>query len=193
MDEWNRMLTENKFCKRIIYRKLLNNSQDVPWKRLFFDNAARPRAIFTLWMVCLGRIATKTRLMKFAILDNNSCVMCTGNEDLNHLFFLCDRTKSIWQEVLPWLQEDHGTGGWEHELKWMIHRCNHKGWKSNLLKTALAETVHACWLYRNSLVFKDDDKDRDRHRRIAKEIIDRIVQRIWNKPKLRGKIAPFLL
>ncbi|XP_058775933.1 uncharacterized protein LOC131650232 [Vicia villosa] len=193
MPEWNKMLTENSFCKRKIYKKLLNNRQDVSWKKLFYNNEARPRAGFTLWMACLDRLATKSRLRKFGMLDNDRCVMCAESEDLNHLFFMCTKPRSIWQEILRWLHEDHVPSMWECELQWMVNRCKSKSWKSVLLKTAFAETIHACWLYRNSLIFKNEDKDSGTHRNIARDIIDRIVQRVWNKTSLRGKIVPFLL
>ncbi|XP_058764527.1 uncharacterized protein LOC131637981 [Vicia villosa] len=144
MADWNKMLNENKFCKRKIYRQLLSNRQDVPWKKLFFDNEARPRAGFTLWMACLDRLATKARLMKFGILDNDRCSMSSDREDLNHLFFVCNRTRSVWKEILLWLHEDHVPCNWECEMKWMVDRCKHKGWRTTLLKTAFAETIHAC-------------------------------------------------
>ncbi|XP_058747133.1 uncharacterized protein LOC131620133 [Vicia villosa] len=86
-DNWNRAIQDNRFCKEKVYLELGNVSQPVSWRRIMYGNDARPRAIFTTWMACHGRLATKERLVCFGILNSAECVFCTGVEDIQHLLF----------------------------------------------------------------------------------------------------------
>ncbi|XP_058747184.1 uncharacterized protein LOC131620196 [Vicia villosa] len=191
MQAWNAQMCARKFCKKKIYNGLLKNAETVPWRKIFYDNEARPRVVFITWLVCHGRLATKDRLKRFGILDNDNCVLCAGTETLNHLLFECNKMHDSWRETLNWMQMEHTPQNWEHELQWISHMSKKKSWKTRLLKTAFVETVYACWSYRNAIVYRADDRDRNRN--IHNEIIDTIVHRIWRKPSLREKIAPFLL
>lgn len=69
----------------------------VPWRKLVFDNEARPIAVFITWMACRGRLAaTKDRLLRFGILDNADCVFWAGTESMHHLMFPCREMYNIW-------------------------------------------------------------------------------------------------
>ncbi|XP_058762042.1 uncharacterized protein LOC131635435 [Vicia villosa] len=126
MQAWKDSLSARKFCKKKIYIGFLTNNQTVPWRKVFYDNEARPRAFFITWLACHGRLATKDRLKRFGILDNENCVLCAGTESLYHLLFDCNKTRDIWKEVLQWMQVDHNPQRWEHELSWIIHMSKNK-------------------------------------------------------------------
>ncbi|XP_058726253.1 uncharacterized protein LOC131597580 [Vicia villosa] len=193
MPEWKDMKDIGMFRKKRIYNGLLTNIQPVEWRYLMYDNEARPRAVFTMWLACHGRLATKARLMKFGMLDNKDCMFCATEEDLNHLRFDCSVTRDIWRTVLRWQQLDHNPLDWEQELKWIVHNCKGKSWKQRLLKTAFAETIYACWIYRNAIVYNTHDRDKERYRNILREIIDIVVNRVSRKPNLRERVIPLLL
>ena len=43
------------------------------------------------------RLPTTARLKHFQIVDNDACVLCdTGNETINHLYFVCPYSSYIW-------------------------------------------------------------------------------------------------
>ncbi|XP_058774247.1 uncharacterized protein LOC131648512 [Vicia villosa] len=193
MQGWKDMMTAGKFCKKKIYNGLLSSTQLVTWRKLLYDNEARPRALFIMWIAYHDRLATKDKLLKFGILDNANCVLCVGAEDLNHLFFDCRINCDIWKEVLSWMQVNHMPKRWDQELDWMVHKSKCKSWKTKLIKTAFAETIYACWMYRNEIVYSANDNNKNIHRKIPNEVIDNIVHRMWRKSNLRGRIAPFLL
>lgn len=61
-----------------------NDSEQVPWKRMFYGNAARPRALMTLWLDCHGKLPIKERLHWFSMLDNNIRCFCSNVEIIDH-------------------------------------------------------------------------------------------------------------
>jgi hypothetical protein len=48
-----------------------------------YENIARPRALFTFWLVCHGRLATKGRLSKFGVTVDVKCCFCAKEEYLS--------------------------------------------------------------------------------------------------------------
>lgn len=49
---------------RQIYLQLLGDYPKVPWKCLMFQNGARPKSRFTLWLMLHGKLLTTDRLLK---------------------------------------------------------------------------------------------------------------------------------
>lgn len=69
---------------------------------------ARPRACICLWMLCLGRLATKGRLKRFGLIQETNCSLCHSVEEAcNHFFFACLVAHDIWYKVLHWLDIIH--------------------------------------------------------------------------------------
>lgn len=55
---------------------------------------------------------------------------------------------------------------------------------------AFVEIVHACWLYRNTIVFEKNIEDT----KIVHNIQDIVVvHRLWLKPQIRNFVAKLLL
>ncbi|CAL5201029.1 unnamed protein product [Lathyrus oleraceus] len=71
---WGDMLHQDKFKMSKIYKELLRDVPQVPWKSLFYGNLARPRAKTNLWLPCNERLATKSRLYRFGMVDNPNVV-----------------------------------------------------------------------------------------------------------------------
>lgn len=74
--------------------------EKVTWSKLMYSNVVRPRAKFTTWLACLGRLPTKERLARFGVSTDGQCVWCGHIENDQHLFFDCVCTKAIWTHVL---------------------------------------------------------------------------------------------
>ncbi|CAK8534098.1 unnamed protein product [Lathyrus sativus] len=188
--DWNEMVQAGRFIGRRMYANLLPATPKVAWSRLILHNRARPRAIYTLWMTCHGKLATKVRLNRFGMVDNNQCVFCPAAETIDHLFFDCATLRKIWVEILHWIGIPHNPGDWTEELNWMLNCFGGKGWKADLVRLALTETVHEVWRYevwrfRNDTCFNQ----RNDSRNCTDRIINNIVYRGWSSPKLRPHIA----
>lgn len=93
---WDAMLTKKRFLMKEVYQQLIDDHSRVDWRHLMRNNYARPRALFTLWLGCHGRLATKDRLAKMDMLHNVQCDMCSSSiETHDHLMFECIVTKDI--------------------------------------------------------------------------------------------------
>ena len=78
------------------------------------------------------------------MISNNICVFCDKEETVDHLFFGCTKLKSIWKVVLNWLRIIHVPGFWFEEMNWILRHYHGKGWKYDLVRMAIAETIHEC-------------------------------------------------
>src|SRR3954468_18069325 len=95
------------FHAKKLYNVLKDNEEKPEWRHLMFGNYARPRAVFILWLVCNGRLATKVRLKKFGLIQDDRCIFCLEKETLSHLFFCCPSLKAVWVKILRWIQVVH--------------------------------------------------------------------------------------
>lgn len=95
MPIWNSLVHDNKFQTRKVYAGFNNTLHEVSWRKVFYNNSARHRALFILWMACHERLATKERLMRFEMVDDDNCCFCRDRETLNHLFFQCSEMNMI--------------------------------------------------------------------------------------------------
>jgi hypothetical protein len=48
-----------------------------------------PRVHFFLWLLSKDRLLTRNNLEKRRHVDDRSCVFCSDDESINHLFFEC--------------------------------------------------------------------------------------------------------
>lgn len=88
------------------------------------------------------------------MLQDSMCNLCKGEEESkNHLLIYCKVTKEIWKEILHWLEIVREHKGWTKEIVWALKYIKRKGWRANMLKLALTESLHEIWLYRNEIIF----------------------------------------
>ena len=79
---WQDTVMNRKYNTGRMYKALRGNVPRVNWKKLLFDNYARPKANFFLWMALWRRIPTKSRLKKFGFIDDSCCVYCLKEETM---------------------------------------------------------------------------------------------------------------
>lgn len=73
------MMHGSKFQMKKMYLALQNN-QKVTWKTLFYGNIARPRDMVNLWMTCNERLAIRTRLYKYEMVETAKCFFYNEEE-----------------------------------------------------------------------------------------------------------------
>ncbi|XP_058742336.1 uncharacterized protein LOC131614805 [Vicia villosa] len=189
MTQWQNMVNIGRFSTKTMYLSLVQHLPKVMWKDLVCGNRARPRTVFILWLACNNRLATKDRLAKFGRIVDCECAFCSSGESVEHLFFCCNYTKGIWEEVLKWLKVRHAPLGWKEEVTWLVKICKSKNCRAQIMKMAIAETIYEIWWDRNMIVHNRENRDRN----ISKKVIDNIVYRMWGYPKYRGLIAQMLM
>ncbi|XP_058746135.1 uncharacterized protein LOC131619009 [Vicia villosa] len=188
-NEWLTMVQTHKFNGRKFYNLLQMDCPSVEWYNLAFHNKARPRAVFTLWMLCHGKLPTHMRLHRWGMVQTTACGFCDKDETIDHIFFECVILKWIWQRVLNLPRFQHEPGSWTHEMNWFLLHYRGKGWKADLIRLALAETVYEVWQYQNERCFGHSVNNSD----VEGKIINGIVYRGWTSPKLRPHIANLLM
>ncbi|XP_058774476.1 uncharacterized protein LOC131648763 [Vicia villosa] len=97
---WMEAVTTGHYKTGAMYKDLKGEVEHVGWKKILVDNHARPRSCFTLWMTLMKRFPTKERLLRLGINVDLKCCYCDYNKNIQHLFFGCNYTKDIWQQIL---------------------------------------------------------------------------------------------
>lgn len=66
-----------------------------------------PKWAFILWLTCVQKLSKKDRLRRWGMDVDPCCVLCRhGNESFQHLFFKCDYSGGIWENILARFQLD---------------------------------------------------------------------------------------
>ncbi|XP_058746522.1 uncharacterized protein LOC131619446 [Vicia villosa] len=161
----------------------------VPWRFLLHRNLARPRALFTTWMLCHGRLPTKDRLTRFGFIQDSICSLCHNAPESNdHLFFNCRIVKDIWQAILDWIEITHVPQDWSVELHWILLNISKKGWKAKILKLAFSEAIYGLWQLQNAIVFYSHHK-----KNTISLIVNSITYRGWKYKSIRKHFARFMM
>lgn len=106
-----------------------------------------------LWLTCLQRLSAKDRLLRMEV-DPGS-VLCSHNaESIQHSFFDCSFSRSIWEPILRKFQIQRRADVWDLELNGACGLCRSKSFRSLLFKLALAAGVYYIRMDCNSRVFR---------------------------------------
>ncbi|XP_058776822.1 uncharacterized protein LOC131651170 [Vicia villosa] len=166
-----------------MYKDIRGDRGDICWKKLVHSNHARPRACFILWLVMLGRLPTKDRLAKIGIVTDGCCVFCPDSETLPHLFFQCEYTKRIWEQILVWNGYSRPVLEWDREKAWLISETGKKGWRRDILKISVTETIYYIWITRNAAIFQTQIPIN-----VVQNIKQAVVTRCKGRKILRGHV-----
>ncbi|KAH0648643.1 hypothetical protein KY285_033891 [Solanum tuberosum] len=105
-----------------------SNEERVPWKVMMYNNEARPKVIFSLWLYL---------------------------QDRTHLFVQCSLASSLWTRICSWLKRTTlTTSDWENHLAGVKRDAKGKALKAQLFKMVYTETIHAIWTKRNQRQFE---------------------------------------
>ncbi|XP_019241628.1 PREDICTED: uncharacterized protein LOC109221617 [Nicotiana attenuata] len=142
-----------------IYLGLLGSHNKVEWRSLMFHNQARPKAVFTIWIQCHGRLLTADRLIKWGIQVSPRCSLCcSADESHLHLFGKCSFSRRVWWRLLRWLQIwDAPVNSWSQVVTWLILQSKGKWCKARILKM----------IERNNRIFEEQSRNEEQ---IAREV-----------------------
>ncbi|XP_019264507.1 PREDICTED: uncharacterized protein LOC109242131 [Nicotiana attenuata] len=175
---------------RHMYLQLLGDLPRMSWKSLVFQNAARPKAIFNLWLMLHGRLPTKDRIASWGMTIDRSCVLCQGQlETRDHLFLHCSYATELWSRIWKWIQEDQVSySNWQHHLQWIIKKAKGKSNQANICRLVFTEVSYALWLERNNRIFENRYRHCDS---IVREIA--YICNVRVEPKARIQLQKYLL
>ncbi|OIT36921.1 hypothetical protein A4A49_63652, partial [Nicotiana attenuata] len=92
---------------------------------------------------------------KIGIQVNLMCVFCGQEEELlEHLFFECSYTSSIWKRLLNWMGIQRQIQTWEEELQWVTYQARKKKGIGNIISAVFGMLLHSIWRDRNAIRFQ---------------------------------------
>ncbi|XP_060190304.1 uncharacterized protein LOC132619404 [Lycium barbarum] len=138
-----------------IYIQLLPTSPRTNWRALMFQNSARPKAKFTMWLQCHSRLLTVDRLVKWGTAVETNCVFCQQiDETRYHIFAECPYAKQLWTKLLTWMKiQSSMPNSWTNCLHWIIPHAKGKSRNAKAMKMVYAEFIHTLWLERKAKFF----------------------------------------
>ncbi|XP_019240741.1 PREDICTED: uncharacterized protein LOC109220732 [Nicotiana attenuata] len=112
------ILDKNHININYIYKKLKQDHQKMPWRKLVCNNGGMPKLIFILYVAILGKLATRDRLVRWGIANELLCPMCNVEEEsMENLFFKCTYTAAIWEKLLQWMNVNRQPMEWSQEIE----------------------------------------------------------------------------
>lgn len=108
-----------------------------------------PKHAFILWLGVKGRLLTKDRITYLEL--EGYCDLCSVSlETLDHLFFECRFSLSIWEQIKKWLGIRRST--LNSAIKWLRREARGSSWRSRVKR--VGRTVYYIWKARNKAVFE---------------------------------------
>jgi hypothetical protein len=147
--QWN--LYENgKFFVASMYNALISSNLPVLDNNKIWKMKIPLKNNFFAWYLHRGVILTKDNLIKWNWHESKTCVFCSHDETIKHLFFQCNFVCSIWSIIqvasglYPPTSIANVFGNWVHGIdsKYII-----------LLRVGAMVLIWSLWLCRNDKVF----------------------------------------
>ncbi|XP_010425707.1 PREDICTED: uncharacterized protein LOC104710752 [Camelina sativa] len=130
------------------------SAQQVHWHNQVWFTGSIPKHSFIMWLCCLDRMPTLSRLRNWGIVEDDTCHLCEIYfETKDHLFLTCPYSFDLWRWCLRRLQMpfiDFNT--WESFLLWLKSPSNEE--KMTPIKLIAAQAViYSIWHERNARIF----------------------------------------
>ncbi|GAV81033.1 zf-RVT domain-containing protein, partial [Cephalotus follicularis] len=128
----------------------------VPWAKIVWFKGAIPRHAFCLWLSFHNAHLTLDKLQNIGIVQGSRCSLGYGqHESMNHLFFECPFTKSVWSKVLEFnICPIKTTCNWDSTASWTLGRTKGRQFHRWMRRVGLAATIYHCWREKNNRIFK---------------------------------------
>ncbi|XP_060194929.1 uncharacterized protein LOC132624120 [Lycium barbarum] len=172
-----------------IYHHALTARSKMPWKCIMYQNVARPKATFTMWLLLLDRLLTAERLSKWGIKVDTKCCFCQKyDETREHLFVQCEYARQVWTRVGQWMHiQNFPPTNWIQHQQWLIINSKGKSQNAQVFKMVSTEVTYAIWMERNSRLFEKQSRSWEA---IAKEIV--YVACVRANPRIFDVIHSFI-
>ncbi|GAV76441.1 zf-RVT domain-containing protein [Cephalotus follicularis] len=128
----------------------------VPWGKIVWFSGAIPRHAFCLWLTFHKAHFTLDKLHRLGIVQSNLCPFgCGQQESVDHHFFQCPFTKSIWSRVLHLNNCPFPAAwNWENTATWALDHSIGNHFHLWMRRSGLAASVYHCWRERNNIIFR---------------------------------------
>lgn len=133
---------------------------------------------FISYLAANNRLYTKDRMVRFGMIDENTCCLCGHFEEtVHHLFFECEYSSFIWRSVALKLElVADNSSVFENEAVKIMNAFKDKDQALDIACAAFTVAVYQIWMERNSHIFNNKCLDKV----IRLRMIEREVQFLVN-------------
>ncbi|GAV92381.1 zf-RVT domain-containing protein [Cephalotus follicularis] len=144
------------------WKAISPHSQGVPWCKVVWFPQRIPKHSFCVWLSFLQGHRTLDKLARMGVVGSSACVFgCGQEESLDHLFFACPYTATVWNFFLAKYGLNRHCGGWNVEASWCIQSLQGNSHKIWLIKLTFAAVMYHCWGERNNRCFNNVFRNSD--------------------------------
>ncbi|XP_058734014.1 uncharacterized protein LOC131605705 [Vicia villosa] len=109
------------------------------------------------WVMFISKLPSKDLLARRGMSNNSfnlNCVLCESHEEsLNHLFFLCQTSKAVWEKIYMWLGDNINFSLEEFMCFDVIQEKVRNISTRDIVNIIWLATLWSLWLMRNVIVF----------------------------------------
>lgn len=144
-----------KFTSSSTWNLTREIGEEIAWWEVVWCNRYIPKHSFVVWRALLQRLPTQSRLCHLRVISMSQCCFCwNSKEDLDHLFFECAFSKSIWSTIMkkiyPWDRRPHPLA---IECSWIKGIYKGKSTTATIGKLAFNASIYHIWRERNQQRF----------------------------------------
>ena len=127
----------------------------VSWYRLVLGPDFISMFSFIVWLTMHNKLAVKARLINRGMVQDDKCVLCNSvTETIDHLFFECVYTASVWKNLLTSCRIQGPILLWRREVSWFSRRTKGKLITSRSRRILFAAMIYWTWRFRNEVIIK---------------------------------------
>nr|KAJ0193875.1 hypothetical protein LSAT_V11C800388240 [Lactuca sativa] len=142
------------FAVNQVFSSFICHESIVKWYGLVWFQNRIPSHCFILWLAILGRLRTQDRMKRWKGSNDISCVFCNSQMDSHtHLFFECNYSKDVWNQMKDKVNINHRHGNWFDIILELQCSLKKKNINDFIKKIALAASVYHIWNERNKRLF----------------------------------------
>ncbi|GJU74027.1 RNA-directed DNA polymerase, eukaryota, reverse transcriptase zinc-binding domain protein [Tanacetum coccineum] len=162
---------EKNFKISYVWEDMNFNETKVDWHPLVWFAQSILRHAFVTWLAIQKRLMTQDKLLIWRPNEDLKCALCKKcNDSHNHLFFTCDFSKGVWNELLKLLNVRLSECWDQIILEMKVLRLNKNIW-SIVRMIVCNAPVYYIWQERNNRIFKNEKRDTDTILNIVKETV----------------------
>ncbi|XP_020258575.1 uncharacterized protein LOC109834980 [Asparagus officinalis] len=156
----NSCTINSKLQVSAVYHAISPVTYAVPWHITVWDKRCYPKHAFICWLAVQNKLLTQDRLLRRGIINENVCCLCSGGnlESRDHLFFDCNFSREIWNNIMDWLQFSWKSCDWNLLMNWFCTRLRGNSFKHGIKRMALSAAIYRIWCERNARIFQSKTK-----------------------------------
>ncbi|KAM6592906.1 hypothetical protein CsatA_000609 [Cannabis sativa] len=127
------------------YKALHDQPVRVHWDKIVWNRFNIPKHSFIAWLVMLGKLKTKERLMRFRVIEEDLCLLCKdSSETIEHMFYSCTFSTNCLFKIKEWLCWEVTAVSLKTICRWLSKaRCN--GFKKKVYTAVVIALIYLIW------------------------------------------------